>query len=303
MKFEVTILGSSSATPIFHRNPTSQILNINEKLMMIDCGEGTQQQMIRYGIKYHKIDHIFISHLHGDHFFGLIGLISSMHLNGRTKPLYLYAPPQIQEILELQFKHSGTIIKFPIEYRFTQADKRELILETNDLTVETFVLNHRIPCTGFIFREKLRQRKIDKVKAEELNIPQQYYALLKKGIDFIDEKGVKHQAKDLTLDPDEPKAYAYCSDTVADGSYNAELENIDTLYHESTFMHDMVDRAKETFHTTSYEVANLAKDKAVKKLLIGHFSARYRDLTPMLLEAKEVFANTYLAQEGETFMI
>jgi ribonuclease Z len=152
MKFEVTILGSSSATPIFHRNPTSQILNINEKLMMIDCGEGTQQQMLRYGIKYHKIDHIFISHLHGDHFFGLIGLISSMHLNGRTKPLYLYAPKEIKEILDIQFKHSGTIIKFPIEYNFTQTKERELILDTNDLTVETFVLNHRIPCTGFIFR-------------------------------------------------------------------------------------------------------------------------------------------------------
>ncbi|HTN21550.1 MAG TPA: ribonuclease Z [Pelobium sp.] len=303
MKFEVTILGSSSATPIYHRNPTSQILNINEKLMMIDCGEGTQQQMLRYGIRYHKIEHIFISHLHGDHFFGLVGLISSMHLNGRTKPLYLYAPSEIKEILELQFKHSGTTIKFPIEYHFTQAKKREIILDTNDLTVETIVLNHRIPCTGFIFKEKERLRKIDKVKAEELKIPQQYYALLKKGIDFIDENGVKHQAVDLTLDPDEPKTYAYCSDTVADGSYDADLENVDTLYHESTFMHDMVDRAKETFHTTSYEVAKLAKEKNVKKLLIGHFSARYRDLAPMLLEAREVFPNTYLAQEGETFMI
>ncbi|WP_017259030.1 ribonuclease Z [Pedobacter arcticus] len=303
MKFEVTILGSSSATPIFHRNPTSQILNINEKLMMIDCGEGTQQQMLRYGIKYHKIDHIFISHLHGDHFFGLIGLISSMHLNGRTKALNLYAPPEIQEILELQFKYSGTIIKFEIAYHFTQVKERSIILETNDLIVETFVLNHRIPCTGFIFKEKERLRKIDKEKAEELNIPQQYYALLKKGIDFVDGNGVTHKAVDLTFDPDEPKTYAYCSDTVADGSYDIHIEGVDTLYHESTFMHDMVDRAKETFHTTSLEVAQLAKKQSVKKLLIGHFSARYRDLTPMLLEAKEVFPNTYLAQEGETFMI
>ncbi len=271
--------------------------------MMIDCGEGTQQQMLRYGIKYHKIDHIFISHLHGDHYFGLIGLISSMHLNGRTKPLYVYAPAEIQEILELQFKHSGTVIKFPLEYRFTQTKQREVILDTADLVVETFVLNHRIPCTGFIFREKERLRRIDKEKAEALEIPQQYYALLKKGIDFIDEAGVKHKAMDLTLDPDIPKAYAYCSDTVADGSYNLHLENIDTLYHESTFMHDMIDRAKETFHTTSFEAAELAKTQHVKKLLIGHFSARYRDLAPMLLEARDVFPNTFLAQEGETFMI
>ncbi|MFC5282113.1 ribonuclease Z [Pedobacter alpinus] len=303
MKFEVTILGSSSATPIFHRNPTSQILNINEKLLMIDCGEGTQQQMLRYGIKYHKIDHIFISHLHGDHFFGLIGLISSMHLNGRTKPLFLYTPKEIQEILELQFKHSGTIIKFPIEYKFTHTNKSEVILETNDLIVETIILNHRLPCTGFLFKEKQRLRKINKELAEELNVPQQFYALLKKGIDFKDSNGVNHKAEDLTLDADVPKAYAYCSDTVADGSYIEQLLEVDTLYHESTFMHDMVDRAKETFHTTSYEAAQIAKEMKVKKLLIGHFSARYRDLSPMLLEARDIFSETYLANEGETFMI
>lgn len=303
MKFEVTILGSSSATPIFHRNPTSQILNINEKLLMIDCGEGTQQQMLRYGIKYHKIDHIFISHLHGDHFFGLIGLISSMHLNGRTKPLYLYSPKEIKEILELQFKHSGTIIKFPIEYKFTQNKESTVILETNDLIVETIILNHRVPCTGFLFKEKPRLRKINKELAEELNVPQQFYPLLKKGIDFKDSEGVNHKAEELTLDPDVPKVYAYCSDTVADGTYTSQLLNVDTLYHESTFMHDMVDRAKETFHTTSYEAAQIAKEMNVKKLLIGHFSARYRDLSPMLLEARDVFPETYLANEGETFMI
>ncbi|RKD13862.1 ribonuclease Z [Pelobium manganitolerans] len=303
MKFEVTILGSSSATPIFHRNPTSQILNINDKLLMIDCGEGTQQQMLRYGIKYHKIDHIFISHLHGDHFFGLVGLISSMHLNGRTKPLYLYAPAEIKEILEIQFKHSGTQLKFPIEYHFTQTNEAEIILDNNGFTVQTFVLNHRIPCTGFIFREKERLRKINKALTEELNVPQQYFQLLKKGIDFIDEAGVRHKAKDLTFEPDVPRAYAYCSDTLADGSYNVHLENVDTLYHESTFMHDMADRAKETFHSTAREAAELAKSQHVKKLLIGHFSARYRDLSPLLLEAREIFPNTFLAQEGETFLI
>ncbi|MEO5911806.1 MAG: ribonuclease Z [Pelobium sp.] len=303
MKFEVTILGSSSATPIFHRNPTSQILNINDKLLMIDCGEGTQQQMLRYGIKYHKIDHIFISHLHGDHFFGLIGLISSMHLNGRTKPLYLFAPPELKEILDLQFKYSGTIIKFPIEYHFTQCIKEELILETNDFTVMSFVLNHRIPCTGFLFKQKLKLRKILKDKVADLNIPASYFPLLKRGIDFMDEHGKNHSAEDLTTDPDVPRSYAYCSDTVADASYDSHLEGVDTLYHESTFMHDMVARAKETFHTTSLEAAELAKTMNVQKLLIGHFSARYRDLSPLLMEARTVFTETYLANEGETFMI
>lgn len=303
MKFEVTILGSSSATPIFHRNPTSQILNINEKLLMIDCGEGTQQQMLRYGIKYHKIDHIFISHLHGDHFFGLIGLISSMHLNGRTKPLYLFVPPELKEILDLQFKHSGTVIKFPIEYHFTQCQQEELILETNDFTVMSFVLNHRIPCTGFVFKQKLKLRKIIKEKVSDLNIPPSYFPLLKRGIDFIDEDGKSHSAQDLTTDPDVPRSYAYCSDTVADASYDIHIEGVDTLYHESTFMHDMVARAKETFHTTSLEAAELAKKMNVQKLLIGHFSARYRDLSPLLMEARTVFPETYLANEGETFMI
>ncbi len=303
MKFEVTILGSSSATPIFHRNPTSQILNINEKLLMIDCGEGTQQQMLRYGIKYHKIDYIFISHLHGDHFFGLIGLISSMHLNGRTKSLNLFCPPELKEILDLQFKHSGTIIKFPIEYYFTNINQSEMILETNDLFVETIILNHRIPCTGFLFKQKLKLRKIIKEKAIELEIPTQYYPLIKKGIDFTDANGVVHKAIDLTTDPDVPRAYAYCSDTVADSSYLKQLKGVDTLYHESTFMHDMVDRAKETFHTTSLEAAEIARNNGINKLLIGHFSARYRDLTPLLIEAREVFPETYLANEGETFMI
>jgi ribonuclease Z len=303
MKFEVTILGSSSATPIFHRNPTSQILNVNERLLMIDCGEGTQQQMLRFGIKYHKIDYIFISHLHGDHYFGLIGLISSMHLNGRKKPLYLYAPLEIKEILELQFKHSATVIKFPIEYYPIQNNTSEVILETNDVTVETIILNHRIPTTGFLFKEKQRLRKINKEVVENLAISEQYYAFIKKGMDFKDEAGNIHKAVDLTTEADTPKSYAYCSDTVADGSYIKQLDGVDLLYHESTFMHDMVDRAKETFHTTSLEAATIAKDCVVKKLMIGHFSARYRDLSPLLMEAKEIFPETYLAIEGETFII
>jgi ribonuclease Z len=303
MRFEVTILGSSSATPIFHRNPSSQVLNINEKFLMIDCGEGTQQQMLRFGIKYHKIDHIFISHLHGDHFFGLIGLLSSMHLNGRSKTLYLYGPSELKEILDLQFKHSNTILKFPIDFYSTQINQSEIILETNDFFVETFVLNHRIPCTGFKFSQKLKLRKIRKEMVNQLEIPASFYPLLKRGIDFVDKDGQTHKAFDLTADPDVPRSYVYCSDTVADGSYNIHLKDVDTLYHESTFMHDMQDRAKETFHTTSLEAAQIANDMKVSKLLIGHFSARYRDLTPMLLEARSVFEETYLANEGETFMI
>jgi ribonuclease Z len=303
MKFEVTILGSSSATPIFNRNPTSQVLNINERLLMIDCGEGTQQQMLRYGIKYHKIEHIFISHLHGDHFFGLVGLISSMNLNGRKRPLHLFGPEQLMDILNLQFKHSDTHINFPIEFKAIKPGSAEIIFETYDFTVETIPLNHRVSCSGFVFREKQRLRKVLKEKITELEIPANYVPLLKRGIDFTDKNGKVHKAIDLTIEADEPKAYAYCSDTVCDWTYINQIYHVDTLYHEATFMHDMVERAKATFHTTCQEAGEVAKKVGAKKLLIGHFSARYRDLSPLLIEARSVFPESYLANEGETFVI
>ncbi|MEO6977564.1 MAG: MBL fold metallo-hydrolase, partial [Mucilaginibacter sp.] len=164
MKFEVTILGSSSATPIFNRNPTSQALNINDRLYLIDCGEGTQQQMLRFDIKGSKIDHIFISHLHGDHYLGLIGLLSSLHLNGRIKPMNIYCPPHLKEIIDIQLLYSETTIQYPLEYRFTDAQKVEVLLDNQDITVETISLNHRIACTGFLFKEKKRLRKLMKEK-------------------------------------------------------------------------------------------------------------------------------------------
>lgn len=303
MKFEVTILGSSSATPIFHRNPTSQILNINDRLLMIDCGEGTQQQMLRYGIKYHKIDYIFISHLHGDHFFGLIGLLSSMNLNGRKKTLKLFGPKNLLDILDLQFKYSDTHISFPLDFTPVNQSLSELIYENSDFSVQTIVLNHRIPCSGFIVREKQRLRKVIKEKIIELDIPAAYIPLIKKGVDFTDKAGNIHKAIDLTTEADRPKSYAYCSDTVCDWSYTHLLENVDTLYHETTFLHDMLDRAKATFHTTALEAGEIAKKVNAKKLLIGHFSARYRDLSPLLIEARSVFPETFLANEGETFII
>ena len=303
MKFEVTILGNSSATPIFNRNPTSQILNINESLLMIDCGEGTQQQLLLYGIKYNRIHHIFISHLHGDHFFGLIGLISSMNLNGRTRPLKLFGPKNLLEILQIQLKYSDTRLAFELEFVALDPNNTGLIYETRDYTVETIPLNHRIPCTGFIFREKQRLRKILKEKVEPLNIPAEYYPLIKKGIDYVDKSGKTYKAIDLTTDPDVPRSYAYCSDTLMDDGYIKYLTKIDTLYHEATFMHDMLDRAKETHHTTASEAATIAKNVGAKTLLIGHFSARYKDLAPLLAEARTVFEETYIAKQGETLEI
>lgn len=303
MKFEVTILGSSSATPVFNRNPTAQLLNCNEKFYLIDCGEGTQQQMIKFGLKASKIDFIFISHLHGDHYFGLIGLLSSMHLNGRIKPLHIFAPKAIQEILQLQFKHSDTTLRYELVYFAIDAEKPAVIFENRDVTVETIILNHRIPCTGFKFTEKKRLRKLLVDKLEAKNVPLEYYPLLKRGVDIDLPGGETLLNADYTTDSAVPKSYAYCSDTLFDERYFDSIKNCDTLYHEATFLHDMLDRAKETHHTTALQAAQVAQTVNAKRLLIGHFSSRYKTLTELLDEAKSVFPATQLAIEGTTYEI
>lgn len=303
MTFEVTILGSSSATPIFNRNPTSQLLNCNEKYYLIDCAEGTQQQLIKFNLKASKIDYIFISHLHGDHYFGLIGLLSSLHLNGRIKPLHIFGPQALQEILELQFKHSDTHLKYELIYTYTDATKSEVIFENNDVTVQTIVLNHRIPCTGFKFTEKKRLRKLLIDKLEQDQIPVELYPLLKRGVDLDLPNGDVIKNLDYTTDSAEPKSYAYCSDTLYDERYFETIRNCDTLYHEATFLHEMLERAKETHHTTALQAAEVANIVGAKKLLIGHFSSRYKTLSELLDEAKAVFPKTELAIEGITYQI
>jgi ribonuclease Z len=303
MRFDVTILGSSSATPIYNRNPSSQLLNINEHHYLIDCGEGTQVQLLRNGFKAQRIEHIFISHLHGDHYLGLVGLLSSLHLNGRSKPLYLYGPPELLEILEIQFKYSQTQLRYPLVFKATQVNHPERILENSDVIVETFVLEHRIPCTGFKFSQKKRSRKIIKEKFDELKIPIDLIPELKGGGTFTDKNGRLFAADELTTEPPEPKTYAYCSDTLCNWTYLDHIKGVDTLYHEATFMHDMLSRAEETFHTTTLQAGEIAVKAGVKQLLIGHFSARYKELEPLLVESKMLFENTKLAIEGQTFEV
>jgi ribonuclease Z len=303
MKFEVTILGSSSATPVYNRNPTAQLLNCNEKFYLIDCGEGTQQQLIKYGFKASKIDNVFISHLHGDHYFGLIGLLSSLHLNGRVKPIKIFAPEPLQEILALQFKYSETVIRYPIEFVVTQANESVQIFENADLVVDSFVLNHRIPCTGFKFTQKKRLRKLIVEKLEEEQIDIEYYPLLKRGVDLNLPDGRVILNKDYTTDSDTPKKYGYCSDTLFDETYFKNIADCDLLYHEATFLHEMLDRANITHHTTALQAGEIAKMTGAAKLLIGHFSSRYKTLQPLLDEAKSVFENTELAIEGNTYII
>ncbi len=303
MTFEVTILGSSSATPVYNRNPTAQLLNCNESHYLIDCGEGTQQQLIKFGIKVAKINYIFISHLHGDHYFGLVGLLSSLHLNGRKKALRIFAPAAIKEILDLQFKHSDTRLAYELLFFETDASASAVILENNDVVVETIILNHRVPCTGFKFTEKKRLRKLLVSKLEEKQIPIAYYPLLKRGVDLDLPNGDVILNADYTTDSAQPKSYAYCSDTLLDESYFNTIKNCDTLYHEATFLHDMLDRATETHHTTALQAAQIANKVGVKRLIIGHFSSRYKTLEPILDEAQAEFKNTQLAIEGRTYQI
>ncbi len=303
MTFEVTILGSSSATPVYNRNPSAQVLNCNEKYYLIDCGEGTQQQLIRFGLKASKIEYIFISHLHGDHYFGLIGLLSSMHLNGRVRPVHVFGPPALKEILDLQFLHSETTIRYELVFHPLQVQNTERILENSDVTVETIILNHRIPCTGFKFTEKKRLRKLLVEKLEAEDVPVNYYPLLKRGVDLTLPDGRTLLNEAYTTDSARPKTYAYCSDTLADGSYLSQIEGCDTLYHEATFLHEMLARAEETHHTTALQAAQVALSAHASKLLIGHFSSRYKTLLPLLEEAKNHFEATELALEGTTFPI
>ena len=303
MIFEVSILGSSSATPIYQRHPTAQVLNIHERLFLVDCGEGTLIQLNRYKIKFHRINHIFISHLHGDHYLGVLGLLSTMHLQGRTIPINLFCPPQLKEIIEIQLKYSETILRFPINYYLIDSKNREVLFSDDDIEVSTIILNHRIPCTGFLFKEKPRFRKLIKDQLQKYSIPVTAYQDLKNGLDYVDQNGRVIANSIVTSDPRKPRSYAFCSDTCYDENILPIINKVDLLYHEATFLSDKEERAKETYHSTAAQAATIAKKANVSRLIIGHFSARYKNLYPLLDEAKEVFAETTLAMEGDVFSI
>lgn len=303
MSFEVTILGSSSATPIYQRHPTAQVLQVHERFFLIDCGEGTLIQLNRYQIKFHRINHIFISHLHGDHYLGLMGLLSTMHLQGRKTELTIFGPEALWEIIEVQLRHSQTVLRYPIRFQAVDPSVSTVLFEDDSLRVSTIVLSHRIPCTGFLFEEQPRPRKIIKEKLAEYAIPLESYTSLKAGEDLILEDGRVVPNAEVTTAPPAPRRYAYCSDTIYDERLIDIVKGVELLYHEATFLHDLADRAAETYHSTARQAATIAKKSGVKRLIIGHFSARYKSLYPLLEEAKEVFDNTTLAMEGDRFKI
>ncbi len=301
--FELTILGCSSATPTSKRNPTAQLLNIAERFFLIDCGEATQIQLRRFKLKFQRINHIFISHLHGDHYLGLMGLISSMHLLGRTVDLHLYCPAELQEIIEIQFKHSQSYIKFPIVYHAHKYINNDIIFEDDRVEVSTIVLNHRIPCCGFVFKEKALLPSISKDAIHLFQLTVEEIIAIKAGGALVKRSGEVIQNEVLMSKPNTPRTYAYCSDTCYDERIIEYIKGVDLLYHEATFLQEMESRAKETFHTTALQAGMMAKKAEVKQLMIGHYSARYKDLQPLLAEAKSVFENTILAVEGESTIV
>lgn len=303
MRFELLILGNSSATPMYDRHPTAQVLNFNEQLFLIDCGEGTQMQLHRYGVKSNKINHIFISHLHGDHYLGLVGLLSSMNLHGRKSDLHLYGPAALKEILDLQFHYSDTRIQYNLLFHPTNPEISEVLFENKTIKVSSFPLTHRVPTTGFRFDEGKRPNVLLIDKIQDLDVPVVYYNALKAGVDCTGVNGELYKADALTVPGPLSRSYAYCSDTRAFERYVDYIKNVDLLYHETTFDHEFLDRAIETLHSTSLEAAQVAKHVAAKKLLMGHYSARYKDLSILLEEAKSEFDNSELSFEGNWYKI
>jgi ribonuclease Z len=303
MKFELTILGCNSAIPTSNRFPTAQVLNILEHFFLIDCGEGAQMQLRKYRVKIQRIDHIFISHLHGDHYFGLIGLLSTMHLLGRKEAIHIFANADLEKILELQMKVSDTRLNFELIFHPLQYNHTEMLLDTPFYSVETILLEHRIPCCGFLFREKEKLKSLRKDKLKEFNVPVSAMQNLREGKDFITSEGMIIPNAEITVKPPVPRAYAYCSDTAYNEKIIEQIRGVDLLYHEATFGQEKLERAKETFHSTALQAATIAQKAAVKKLIIGHYSARYVDVTPLVNEAQSVFPETIAGEEGLVYEV
>lgn len=303
-KFDVHILGCGSALPTLRHWPSSQLLNIREKLYMIDCGEGTQVQFRRSRQKFARLSHIFISHLHGDHIFGLIGLLSTLSLAGRTLPMHIYAHAELERLMRPQLDFFCKGIAYEVVFHSLPTDgTSHLIFEDRSVAVYTIPLHHRVPSCGFLFKEKAPLPHIRRDMIDYLEIP--YYAInsIKQGADWTKEDGTVVKNEDLVFPAEKGRSYAYCSDTCYQPQNIPLLKGVDLLYHEATFGQDNLARAIETLHSTALQAAQLAKAAEVKRLIIGHFSSRYDDENVLLEEAKSVFENTALAEENRVFTV
>ena len=299
---KVTILGNNSALPAFGRHPTAQVVSVYGDDLLIDCGEGTQVQMQRFGFRWRKTQHIFISHMHGDHYFGLPGLINSMSLLGRTLPLHLYAPKELKPIMDQILEVADTVLSYPYHFHPLPEGAATLV-ETESFRVDCFPVNHRIQCHGFLVERKTRGRKLLPDKCREHEIPSYFYDRLKQGEDYIRRDGFVIENKWVTEDGPSPKKYAYCADTVFTDSFLHYIKDCDTIYHECTYLHCDAERATQRFHSTAKQAAEVAKMANAKQLLLGHFSSKYRDLEPFREEASEIFPNVQVTEEGGAYEI
>ena len=303
MSFNVTILGSGAAVPTHRRNPTAQYVQCNDRHILIDCGEGTQLQLRKYGVKIQRINHILISHLHGDHFFGLVGLISTMHLLGRTSGLTIYAPSPLEKIVRSQLEIGGAKLDFEINFIPIDGNEKRLLYEDRLIEIHTFPLKHRVPANGFVIKEKPKEYRLISEALKGRGLLLEHLPLLKRGEDVVLDSGERISFKEVTLPPKPSFSYAYCSDTAYWETIVPSIAESTVLYHEATFVQKEIERARATYHSTASQAAKIASMANVKKLLLGHISARYDDTDTHLSEAKEIFPNTVVVEDGDTFEI
>ncbi|MCK0131044.1 ribonuclease Z [Flavobacteriaceae bacterium F08102] len=304
MSIKLTILGCHSATPREAAHPTAQFLEINHRFFLIDCGEGTQMQLRKSKIKFSSINHIFISHLHGDHFFGLIGLVSTFGLLGRKNDLHIFGPTGLMEIIQLQLKATSSYLGFNLIFHELNSKEEELIFEDDHVEIHTIPLNHRVYTNGFLFKEKVGERKLNiSAIKENPEIEICDYQHLKNGRDFVLQDGTVIKNKHLTFNPNAPLSYAYCSDTSYKPAIVRQIKNVDLLYHESTFLKDKVDLAVITKHSTAEEAAKIAKAANVGQLILGHYSSRYPEKKLFLEEAKTIFDQVILSEDGKVISL
>ncbi len=303
MSIRVRILGSNSAVPAHDRHPSAQLIEYGNTALLFDCGEGTQMRMLQHGVKRSKLEHILISHLHGDHYFGLIGLLTSLNLLGHNRGIHIYSHEPLEEIIRVQLAASGVQLRLSVTFHALPIDDACTIIDEPAFTVQALPLSHRIPCCGFLLQEKPKPRKLDAPAARSKGIPHTAFQALKEGADYVAQDGTIIPAAAVTTDPAPSFGYAYMTDTLPVSQWDKHLQGIDLLYHEATFLHEGAAKAEETFHTTALQAATAARRIGVQKLLIGHFSAKYKDLSPLLAEARSIFPQTELAVEGTTFTV
>lgn len=301
MSFEITILGSSSALPSYKKFPSAHVINMHERFFLIDCGEGTQIRIRQFKIKTSKINRIFISHLHGDHFFGIFGMISSFNLLGRKNDLHIYSPGDLEKIVYTTIKKQD--LNFKIFFHRLNCENKTSVYETKSLKISCFPLDHRIETYGFLFEEKKKKKNIKKEAIEKYNLSVSDIIKIKDGADYKTNEGKIIPNEEITFPEKKSRSYAYCSDTAFKPEIIPFVKNVDILYHEATFTENLKETAKITKHSTAKEAASIALKANVKKLIIGHFSSRYKDENELLNEARNIFPETYAAQDGMTFKI